>query len=465
MLDQEQCRQARLSRDRRFDGLFFVGVKTTGVYCRPICPVRPPLEKNVLYFPSAIAAANAGFRPCLRCRPDSAPGSAAWQGTFTTLQRALRLIQDGALQQGDLPALAERLGVSDRYLRQLFERELGISPKQYALYQQSLFAKKLLHETKLPITDIALASGFHSLRRFNDCFQRQFQLTPRAVRKSNGEAGGGIHLFLASRPPYHWPLLQRFLVARLIPGLEWCDELSYGRSFRIGTAQGHFTATFDAERCGFDIALEIDDLQHLAGAVQTIRRVLDLDADIALIESSIAAVFSVSQLSNKGPSNSGLPNSGLRLPGIWDPFEAGVRAILGQQVSVAAARNLVQQVVQAFHPGDVDSLHYFPQPEQLAQSDLDFLRMPGARKATLRAFAERAALQRIGDDPAALQGIKGVGPWTIDYIRMRGLSDPDVFLAKDLGVMKALAQCEHRIDPDAAAPWRSYLTFHLWNRL
>ena len=455
MLDQEQCRQARLSRDRRFDGLFFVGVKTTGIYCRPVCPVRPPLEKNVLYFPSAIAAANAGFRPCLRCRPDSAPGSAAWQGTQTTLQRALRLINAGALQETDLPALAGRLGVSDRYLRQLFERELGVSPKQYALYQQSLFAKKLLHETRLPIIDIALASGFHSLRRFNDCFRKQFQLAPRMVRKTNGAAGGGIQLFLSSRPPYHWPLLQRFLATRLIPGLEWCDENSYGRSFQIGNARGHFTAHFDAQRCGFHISLDLNDLQFLAQAVQNIRRVLDLDADIALIETTIATLFGVEQL----------PHCGLRLPGIWDPFEAGVRAILGQQVSVAAARNLVQQVVDAFNPAAADGSRFFPAPAQLAASNLDFLRMPGSRKATLRAFAERAAQQNIGDDPAALLGIKGIGPWTVDYIRMRGLSDPDVFLARDLGVQKALAQCERTINAEAAAPWRSYLTFHLWNLL
>lgn len=455
MLDYAQCRQARLSRDRRFDGLFFVGVKSTGVYCRPVCPVRQPLEKNVLYFPSAIAAAAAGFRPCLRCRPDSAPGSAAWQGTQITLRRALRLINEGALQQGDLPTLANRLGVTDRYLRQLFERELGVSPKQYALYQQSLFAKKLLHETRLPVTDIALASGFNSLRRFNDCFQKQFQLTPRAVRKSGNDAQGEIELFLSSRPPYHWPLLQRFLAARLIPGLEWVGEDLYGRSFRIGNARGHFTARFDTQRCGFQVALEIDDLQYLAQAVQNIRRVLDMDADIALIETAIAGAMAVAEL----------PHSGLRLPGIWNPFEAGVRAILGQQVSVVAARNLVAQVVEAFHAGEPDEIRYFPLPEQVAESNLDFLRMPGARKASLRAFAAHAATHVIDDDPESLLAIKGIGPWTVDYVRMRGLSEPDIFLARDLGVKKALDKSGHRIDPVQATPWRSYLTFHLWNLL
>lgn len=459
MLDHAQCRQARLSRDRRFDGLFFVGVKTTGVYCRPVCPVRQPLERNVLYFPSAIAAASAGFRPCLRCRPDSAPGSAAWYGTQVTVRRALGLINTGALQQGDLAALASRLGVTDRYLRQLFERELGVSPKQYALYQQSLFAKKLLHETRLPITDIALASGFNSLRRFNDCFQKQFRLTPRALRKSAHEAQGSMVLFLACRPPYQWPLLQQFLSARLIPGLEWSGADYYGRSFGWARAQrraqGRFTARFDAERGGFEVELEIDDLQQLAPVVQNIRRVLDLDADIALIDAAIAAAFDVKLLTH----------AGLRLPGIWDPFEAGVRAVLGQQVSVTAARNLVAQVVEAFHTGDPDGVRYFPAPEQLAESALDFLRMPGARKASLRAFAAYAAENALGDDPGALLQIKGIGPWTVDYIKMRGLSEPDIFLARDLGVKKALENSGLAVDPDRAAPWRSYLTFHLWNLL
>ena len=220
MLDIALCQQARLSRDIRFDGLFFIGVKTTGVYCRPICPVRQPLERNVHYYPTAIAAANAGFRPCLRCHPDSAPGSPAWLGTHATVQRAVRLIGEGALQQGSLTALASRLGVTDRYLRQLFERDLGLSPKQYALYQQTLFAKQLLHQTTLSVTDIALACGFNSVRRFNDCFKILFRLTPSEVRKHAGQVNGGeIRLFLGYRPPYHWPLLRTFLAARLIQGL------------------------------------------------------------------------------------------------------------------------------------------------------------------------------------------------------------------------------------------------------
>lgn len=456
MLDTSVCQQARLSRDRRFDGLFFIGVKTTGVYCRPVCPVRQPHERNVCYFPSAVAAANAGFRPCLRCRPDSAPGSPAWLGTHATVRRALRLIRDGALQQGDLPALAGRLGVTDRYLRQLFERDLGLSPKRYALYQQGLFAKQLLHQTRLPITDIALASGFNSLRRFNDCFKQLFQLAPRDVRKFQGELNtGGIQLFLAYRPPFLWSLMQRFLASRLIEGMEWCDAESYGRSFRIGPAQGRFTARHDAARSGFAVNLEIDDLQYLAQAVQNIRRVLDLDADIGRIEEAIGTTLGVTAL----------PHAGLRLPGIWDPFEAGVRAILGQQVSVAAARNLVQQVVNAFNSGEEeDDVRYFPSAEQIAASDLAFLRMPGARKASLTGFAQFTAQHRIADDPATLLTLKGIGPWTVDYIRMRGLSEPDIFLEKDLGVKKALQQLGREIDPLTAAPWRSYLTFHLWNQ-
>ena len=454
MLDPGICSQARLSRDRRFDGLFFIGVKTTGVYCRPVCRVRQPLERNVRYFPTAIAAANAGFRPCLRCRPDSAPGSPAWLGTHATVQRAVRLIGEGALQQNGLPALAARLGVTDRYLRQLFERDLGLSPKGYALYQQGLFAKQLLHETTMPITDIALASGFNSLRRFNDCFQQLFRLAPREVRKHRAATGKGIQLFLSYRPPYHWPLLQRFLADRLIPGLEWSDADGYGRSFRLEDAKGWFTARHDAGRCGFQVELEIDDLQKLAVAVRNIRRLLDLDADIGRIEEAVSETLQVS----------GLSCSGLRLPGIWDPFEAGVRAILGQQVSVVAARNLVEQTVNAFNPDIANGVAYFPTPAELAASDLAFLRMPGARKASVRALAAFAAENPIADDSDVLLQLKGIGSWTVDYIRMRGLSDPDIFLARDLGVKKALEKLPVAIDPEQAAPWRSYLTFHLWNQ-
>lgn len=452
MRDQQYYQQARLSRDRRFDGLFFIAVKTTGIYCRPICPAQPPKERNVTYFPMAIAAANAGYRPCLRCRPDSAPGSPAWNGANTTLQRALKLINNGALQDGDLQTLATRLGVTDRYVRRLFDKELGISPKAYALYQQGLFAKKLLHETSLPITDIALATGFNSLRRFNDCFKKLFQLTPRDVRKNRRAANGGIHLFLSFRPPYNWPLLHDFLAARLIDGLEWIDDDSYGRSFRIGSGGGWFTARFDSERSGFHVQIDIDDLHYMPQATQTIRRLLDLDADIAVIETAISGTLGVKRLAH----------SGLRLPGIWDVFEAGVRAILGQQVSVAAARKLVRQIVDEFNPG-AGSVRYFPRPADITNSELAFLKIPGSRKSTLTAFAEFVLQHELTDDPDALIHLKGIGPWTIDYLKMRGLSDPDIFLDKDLGVKKALEQFPRAIEAQTAAPWRSYLTFHLWS--
>ena len=202
MLDPQICQKARLSRDPRFDGKFFTAVKTTGIYCRTICPVHPPKEENVSYFASAIEAANAGYRPCLRCRPDSAPGSPAWKGVNTTLERAIKLIDAGALQEGSLPRLAERLGISDRYLRELFSKNLGVSPKTYALYQQCLFAKQLLQQTKLPVTQVALASGFSSIRRFNDCFMAQLKLTPSQMRKSSAKESNALALKLYYRPPY-----------------------------------------------------------------------------------------------------------------------------------------------------------------------------------------------------------------------------------------------------------------------
>lgn len=473
MLTPMQCHEARMARDRRYDGLFFTAVKTTGIYCRSICPAMPPLEKNVEYFDSAVAAAQAGYRPCLRCRPDSAPGSPAWLGKNTTLRRAQRLIDEGALIAGSIARLAERLGVTDRYLRKLFQDELGLSPKAYSLYQQCLLAKKLLHETRLPVTHIALASGFGSIRRFNDCFKQHFSLAPTQIRKQPGEPVSGAVTFsvsLAYRPPYHWAGVRNFYASRLIEGLEWLDNTSYGRTFQFvhtddvvgekdktdGTAQsariyhGWFTARHDADNTRFIITISLDDLSVLPQVLATIRRCLDLDADSSVIDTALERATVLP-----------LPVEGLRLPGIWSPFEAGIRAILGQQVSVKAARNLAAKIV-AMNPENTDAHCFFPTPEQLLEYDLNQLGMPERRRQTLREFARFAAEHPL-DNPDALLALPGIGPWTVNYLRMRGCSDPDIFLDGDLGVKKALEHCE--CQPALAAPWRSYLTLHLWNTL
>ncbi|MDX2465288.1 MAG: AlkA N-terminal domain-containing protein [Porticoccus sp.] len=454
MLSPTICRKARLSRDARFDGRFFTAVKTTGIFCRSICPASPPQEKNVEYYGSAIQAANSGYRPCLRCRPDSAPGSPAWKGADTTLNRAIDLIDQGALQDGSLLSLAERLGISDRYLRQLFNQHLGVSPKIFALYQQCMFAKQLLHQTELPITHIALASGFKSVRRFNDCFKIHIGLTPSQIRKSKDTAQKkSLQLKLYYRPPYNWPLMQRFFMPRIIPGLEWADDNSYGRTFEWLGGTGEFTAQHLTKKNCFDVAIEVNNLSALKPIVNNIRRILDLDTNIHAVEQNLKEHYNTQITLHKG----------LRLPGTWSMFEAGIRAILGQQVSVTAAHKLVAKLVETLGK-PIENHYLFPTPRAIADSDLSFIKMPGTRKQTLHHLAQHYMGQPLPDNPEKWLLLKGIGPWTVDYARMRGLSDPDIFLGGDLGVKKAVENSLHAFNPALASPWRSYLTFQLWNQ-
>ncbi len=452
VLSQDICRKARLSRDARFDGRFFTAVKTTGIYCRSICPASPPKEANVEYYPTAYQAAAAGFRPCLRCRPDSAPDSAAWMGSQALLQRAIRLINAGSLENQSLADFAEYLGVSDRYLRQLFVKHLGISPKAYVLYQQCLMAKQLLHQTKLPINQIAFACGFNSVRRFNDCFIKSMKLTPSAIRKTEHHGSNEFTIKLFYRPPYDWAQLQAFLAARLIPQLESISQDCYGRTFAVAGVTGSFKAKHLVAKNAFEVKLKLDDFSHLRLVLNNIRRLLDLDADTQTIEA---------QLTEQLPATFHI-HEGLRLPGIWSVFEAGIRAVLGQQISVTAAKNLVTKVVHELGEQQ-GNLRWFPTPNAIAGNDLGFLKMPGARKQTLRDLAQHFIDHQQANDPDTWHAIKGIGPWTINYAKLRGLSEPDIFLAGDLGVDKAIKG--QAIEPAALAPWRSYLTFQLWSQL
>ncbi|MBL1261831.1 MAG: DNA-3-methyladenine glycosylase 2 family protein [Thiotrichaceae bacterium] len=454
MLSPEICQKARLSRDPRFDGKFFTAVKTTGIYCRPICPATTPKEENVTYFPSAIEAANAGYRPCLRCRPDSAPGSPAWKGVSATLDRAIRLIDEGALQNDSLHRLAERLGISDRYLRQLFKKYLGIAPKQYALYQQCLFAKKLLHQTKLPVIQVSLASGFNSVRRFNDCFQSLLNMTPSKIRRSGTTKSSALQLQLSYRPPYDWPYMRSFFMARAIPTLEWCDEKSYGRTFEWLGDIGSFTAQHIERENRFDVTIELDDVTHLSAIVNNIRRILDLDVDIQAVEQDLRQCC----------GDTSFIKTGLRLPGIWNMFEAGIRAILGQQISVVAACNLVATLVTELGQSNGKN-HLFPLPESIAESNLDFLKVPVSRKQTLCNLAQHYIESENPSDAQQWLALKGIGPWTVGYAKLRGLSDPDIYLGGDLGIKKSMMKSKHNFNPDKASPWRSYLTFQLWDQL
>lgn len=454
MLNPKICRKARLSRDPRFDGKFFIAVKTTRIYCRPICPAITPKEENVLYFSSAIEAANVGYRPCLRCRPDSAPGSPAWRGVNATLDRAIRLIGEGSLQDNSLHGLAEKLGISDRYLRQLFKKYLGVSPKAYALYQQCLFAKQLLHQSKLSITQIALASGFNSVRRFNDCFQSQLGLTPSQIRRSGVVESKSLRLQLYYRPPYDWSYMHNFFMARVIPNLEWYDKHNYGRTIEWLGCIGSFTAQHIENKNRFDVEIELNDVTHLKPIVNNIRRILDLDVDIQAVEQDLQKYFGV-----VSPIK-----TGLRLAGTWNMFEAGVRAILGQQISIVAARNLVTTLVLELGQ-PIGTHQLFPLPQSIVESDLDFLKIPASRKQTLHNLAQHYMNHDTPNDPEQWLALKGIGLWTINYAQLRGLSDPDIYLGSDLGVKKAIEKLSIDLDSDLAAPWRSYLTLQLWSQL
>ncbi|MCS6128245.1 DNA-3-methyladenine glycosylase 2 family protein [Shewanella baltica] len=532
------CREARMSRDPRFDGKFFVGVLTTGIYCRTVCPAVAPKEQNVRYFDSAVKAAQAGLRPCLRCRPDSAPGSNPWKGTGTTLARAISLIEAGALagKSSGEPAstvtqLADRLGISSRYLNKLFTEGFGTSPKQYALYRQLLFAKQLLHQTQLPITQVALAAGFNSIRRFNEAFKQILQLTPTQLRKTAltkaakeqvidsstgfGEIDTlgefvphyGLTLYQYYRPPLDWASQLAFYRLRAVTGMEWftpqmshpqasdavqiADEtyvsaeakaddngLEYGRCFAIGKMRGTVQIIHEPKLNRFKLAIAltedsaVDELQLL---VTEVRRILDLDADMQQIEQGLSTL----------PSLGLMPFSGLRIPGAGSLFEAVCRAILGQQVTVVQATKLLNILVEAY--GERFSLNgreyrLFPTPEAIREASLTELKMPGARKLALNALAAF-----ICEHPEASVddwlSVKGIGPWTIAYAKLRGLGDPNVFLHSDLIVKKhllALYIKNNKLDETATAavsypqlceqlsqhiaPWGSYLTFQLWHQ-
>tara|TARA_R110002012_G_scaffold86496_1_gene214881 strand:- start:122 stop:1495 length:1374 start_codon:yes stop_codon:yes gene_type:complete len=455
MLTIQDYQQARLTRDPRFDGRFFVAVKSTGIFCRPICPAKLPHEVNVEYFTLAQQAMLAGYRPCLRCRPDSAPQSHAWNGVDTTVNRALRIL--GENLHLSMTTIAEKLGISDRYLRQLFIQHIGLSPKQYQVYEQILFAKQLLQHTQLPIEHVADAAGFKDARRLQYNMQRVMRRTPKELRIKPSNLIQPIVIPLAYRPPYNWTHMRDFLARRAISGSEWVGENSYARNFTFGTSKGYFKAQHQPDKHCFLVTLAIDDLQQLKRCLSNIRRLLDVDADSATIDNRIE----LSGLSKQTIT------PGIRIPGIWNTFEAGCRAILGQQISVTAAINLVTKLVATLGEPVLDDQaplpelnRYFPTPDAVANSDLSFLGMPNSRRETLRRFAAFYA-KHPDAPPDDWLSIKGIGPWTIAYANLRGLSQADIWLNSDLVIKKQLLL--HNIDADKVSPWRSYLTFTLWS--
>ncbi len=484
MQQHEIYERARLSRDVRFDGQFFVGVRTTGIYCRPICPAVAPRSENVTFYPSAAAASEAGFRPCLRCRPECAPGTPAWNGTSTTVRRGLRLISNGALDDGSIEQLADRLGVTSRHLRRLFTQHLGASPLAVAHTQRLHFAKRLIDQTNLPMSHIAAASGFGSVRRFNDAFRKTYQRTPRELRRRNDEAfdeGSALTVRLGCSQPFDWGAMLDFLAGRATPGVEQVDAGSYLRTVAIDDQPGVIECRFDRDKGQVILLLHAIGTMQLFPIVQRIREMLDLDAPTALIAEVLQADDRLAGLVRRQP--------GIRVPGAWDGFELTVRAILGQQVSVKAATTLAGRI--AAHYGEPFSLpaslerrgnitlgRLFPTPEKLARARFNNIGLTGSRAATIRQLAKAVVNGDIDFDPSQdpagfcerLTAIRGIGEWTAEYVAMRALKNPDAFPASDLGLLKAMGDevagaTQLRRRAEAWRPWRAYAALLLWGSL
>lgn len=477
LLDPDLCYRAARSRDARFDGQFVLAVTSTGIYCRPSCPAMTPKRANVRFYPTPATAQAAGFRACLRCLPDAAPGSPDWNLRADLVGRAMRLVSDGVVERDGVRGLADRLGYSARHLNRQLIAELGVGPLALARARRAQIARTLIETTALPFTEIAFAAGFSSVRQFNDTIREIFAATPsvlRAKRKLVGPAPaaggpGPISLRLAYREPFDVGSLLTFLGTRAVAGVESFSGATYRRTLRLPHGVGTVALTPAAGHVHAELTLA--DLRDLGTAVQRCRQLLDLDADPVAIETVLGADPTL------GPLVAARP--GLRVPGAVDGPELAVRAVLGQQVSVAAARTVAGRLAGAYGETVADGTlsRLFPAPDVLAELDPATLPMPASRARTLVALCTALAAGELvldaGTDPVdaltALQSLPGVGPWTAGYIALRATAAPDVFLATDLGVRRAAAALGL---PDSALaldrwaarwrPWRSYAVLHLW---
>lgn len=471
-LDWQICSRARLSRDARFDGKFYIAVLSTRIYCRPICPARTCNEKNVRYYPSAAAAAEAGFRPCLRCRPESSPGTPAWLGTSNTVSRALRLIGESGLEDGGIEALADRLGVGARHLRRLFLKHLGATPIAVAHTRRLHFAKKLIDETSLPMSQIALASGFGCVRRFNAGIRKFYHRTPtqirRLARRKEIQSENQYVFRLHFRPPYHWEGMLTFLAARATPGVELVEAGSYRRTISWNGRHGYFEVSPDLGRDALVVRIEFGDPHSLFFIIERIRAMFDLNADWATIVQYLKTDPVFIRAVEADP--------GLRVPGCWNGFELATRAILGQQITVKGATALAGRMATSFgkpFSAATGLTHLFPQPEALADAKLASIGLPAARAETIRALARAVCDRHISfegvvDSDAFLDRlceIPGIGKWTAQYVAMRALGETDAFPSGDLGLLRAMALTNSReLEQRAEAwrPWRAYAAMYLW---
>jgi AraC family transcriptional regulator of adaptative response / DNA-3-methyladenine glycosylase II len=479
-LDRNACYRVLLARDARHDGRFFTCVKTTGIYCRPICPARTPRLENCVFVLSAAAAQEAGYRPCLRCRPERAPELRLQRGSSASVSRALALIERGALDEADVETLAARLGLGARQLRRLFHRHLGASPISVAQTRRVLLAKQLIHDSALSMTEVALASGFSSVRRFNETFRELYGRPPGSLRKKPARRVSGafsaLVLHLPYRPPYDFARLLGFLQARALVGVEHVVEGRYARVIALEGSVGTLAVSDCPERCALRVEVQLARLTALPSLIARVRHVFDLGSDPQVIARELRRDALLAPLIAARP--------GLRVPGAWDGFELAVRGILGQQISVTAATRLSGQLVALLGEplaGGVEPglTHQFPGPERFERGLLERLPMPRARVAALFELASAARRDALLFDPgqqlevavARLVEVPGIGRWTAQYIALRALAQSDAFPEGDIGLMRALATSSAGVRPSAKAllaraeawrPWRGYAALHLW---
>jgi len=491
MLDIDICQNARLSRDARFDGKFYTAVLTTGIFCRPVCPARPPKPENVRYYQSAELAQNSGFRPCKRCFPELAPAP-------LLPEKIKRLVQSYYENNNSISRTAKEQKVSERQLQRLFVKYYGLAPSEFFHQQRLLQARKLLTTTNLSITNTAYAAGFNSVRRFNEVIKNSYGATPSEIRgnkqakideerpnTSTLKTNNTVTILLPYRPPFDWPLMLSFFRLRQISNIEKVSETEYCRSFIIENCHGWFKVSQPIDCSNYktknalQLTVSMNDFSYLNQVITRVRKMFDLDADMLLIHQHLKSHPVLKAVIEQYP--------GLRLPGCWNIFEFSIRAILGQQISVKAATTLAQRIAEKYG-GNVDKSQspysemnkHFPTPAQLKQVDYADIGLTQSRIATLQrwvdfylatpdVFSTSASIETL---EKTLTQLKGIGPWTVNYLAMRGLSDPDAFPSADLGIIKALTVNNERPENKSILataqqwrPWRAYAAINLWQSL
>lgn len=457
--------QAMLARDPRFDGKFFIGVKTTGIYCRPICPAKPKRE-NVEFFSNGLQAEKAGYRPCLRCRPESAPHSPAWVGKSAVVQRAVKVLNAKESLTFNEDDFAAQFGVTARHLRRLFMEEIGKTPKQLSFENRLNLARKLIVETSLPITEVAFASGFESIRRFNDAFKDRFKKAPREIRRNKVAPGAGLRISLSYRPPFDFQGLLTSYRNHRVGNLEWFQENTMYRLVALNGHVGVIAISDNPEKSCLQLEIDFPDTAQIPAIISRVRHLFDLDSDPVMIANTLEADSGIKKILKVSP--------GIRLPSGWDPFEIAVATILGQLVSVKMGRELVHDLIEiAGAESDFEKegrkIKLFPSAQDIINADLTNLRTTKARKQTLIEFCKAVLEKRISLSPTQdveifmkdVQKLRGIGPWTAQYMALKALRHTDTFPASDLILARTLKIHDKKVI-DQMSPWRGYVAALFW---